>query len=185
MNVQVNEGAVKVTVGIDATTTDDKVTIDADALIIARQGEGYVVRAEGFATTETNTNTAPPADTVQYDPHYYYSGNNNLPVNMSVARALDKIDDMLYDSGESYLEGADVDIVQEVVKNIITDPDTSGRHTVIVVAGGVLKGMRNGDYVGVPFAWLFKGVVEGYITPPSTEQKPLGAYTAYAPIPIG
>ena len=182
MNVQVNEQGVNVTGGIDVNVTEERVSIESDKLVIAKQGEGFVVRAEGFATIETNTDRKPVYPTVKYDPHYYYSGQNGLTLEESTNRAMDRVDDMLDSDFLPELTEYEDNLVREVVKSIIADEDTEGRHTVYTTAGGVLKGMRNGGYAGVPFAWLFKGVVEGWVTPAVTNAFGSGSY---ALTPIG
>jgi len=165
MNVRMNEDGVEVQGGLNVVVTDESVAIEDGKLIVSKKGEGYLVQAEGFATIEANTDSA-SYNAPQYDQHYYSGGNNYLSITQSVARAMSRIDGML---DEKYLEeitDAEYDLVADVVKGIIEDTDTQGRHTVYKVAGGVLSGMHDGTYEGVPFAWLFKGVVEGHITPP-------------------
>jgi hypothetical protein len=95
---------------------------------------------------------------------------------------MDRVDDMLDSDYIPSLVDDEQNLVREVVKSIIADEDTEGRHTVYTTVGGVLKGMRTGDYAGVPFAWLFKGVVEGWISPGVTNAFGAGSY---ALTPIG
>jgi hypothetical protein len=166
MKVSIQENVVEVNGGIDVTVTDTEATFDDGKLTVQREGGGFRVTAEGYATIETDTNTA-SNQRPTYDPHVYSSWTSNgLLFEDSVYRASEKVIEMANDDG-IYFNRADLDIIDEKVEDIIADPDTEGRHSVYSLAGGILKGFREGDYAGVPFAWVFKGLVEGYIQPPA------------------
>lgn len=173
MRVQVANEKVNVTGGLNVEVTNDEANFDDGKLVVERDGAGFRVTAEGYASIETSTDSVPNSKP-SYDPHYYSNWQSNgLSFSHSVRRATDKVEDMLHVDNVDDYNDEEWGIIVQKIEDIIADPDTDGRHTVYSVVGGVLKGMREGNYAGVPFAWLFKGVVEGYITPPVQYNKPL------------
>lgn len=139
----------------------DKVSIDGGRVVVKAFDDDYSVFVEGAADVsyDMNMETEPT-----HDPHTY-SNNNGLTVYESAERAYHKMLDML--EAENMLEGG-ADDLWGAIKRIIMDEDTQGRHTVYSLAGGILKGYREGLYAGVPFSYIFLGVVDGKIVPKQT-----------------
>ena len=160
---------------------ENSVNIDEGKLVIAKVDGAYYVRAEGFANIETSTDDRAYTPTVQYDPHYYVNGGNGLTLESSAERALDRVIDMIDREGEE-LSVDQEGIVFDVIKDIIADRNTAGRHSVYTLAGGILKGVREGSYKGVPFAWIFKGIAEGVIAPTPAPAQPLTIRDLFKPV---
>lgn len=160
---------------MQVSINQEQVSIDGGKVVVTSPAPGeYNVKANGFANIETDTGVAAPqseyvVQEITRDPHYYSGGNNYLSLEDSVERAYDKVVDTYYDYTDDVVSnyedfGSDDDI-ENAIRDIIKDPDTEGRRSVYKLAGGIVKGYKEGMYRGVPFSTVFEGITRGKIVP--------------------
>ncbi len=152
----------------------NRVSINDEVVVEFRDGI-YKVRDSDVWGVELQLPSEPKVS--DHDPVYYSNHANGLTIEDSAHRAASKIDMDFDEWGDQISEYTDVyDACETLIRK------GEGRHTCYRIAGGIVKGVKEGLYKGLPLSLVFKAYVDGKIeTPVDDNNVSSGSYAVKTP----